>query len=353
MQALRWHGREDIRLEDIHVSGPLGSGEVEIEVALCGICGSDLAEYAGGPVAIQERPHILTGQRPPVTLGHELAGTVVAVGSDVTTVSAGDRVAADATLRCGICAACVSGRYNHCALGGSLGLACDGGFAERVRIPLAQVVPLPDEVDFAAGALLEPLAVAYHALNRSGVAAGATIVVVGYGPIGAAVALVARAMAVYALVVELGAGRRALAERHGFATYAPQGDSRVDARAVRDLTGGGADAVLECSGTSGGLESSLELTRRGGTIVVVGIPKKSVTVDPARLVLFERSLVGTLGYQGDLVTVAAMIASGALDPRPLISKTVPLSQAQTELARMAADAGADLKVLVDPRPVSS
>ncbi|WP_432973800.1 alcohol dehydrogenase catalytic domain-containing protein [Dactylosporangium sp. CA-233914] len=353
MQALRWHGRGDVRLEEIEPTGPVAAAEVEIEIALCGICGSDLAEYAVGPVAIQDRPHVLTGHRPPVTLGHEFAGVVTAVGDGVRGVEVGDRVAADATLRCGSCHECLTGRYNHCALGGSIGLACDGGFAESARIPQACVVPLPDGVDLAAGALLEPLAVAYHALVRSAVTAGGTAVVIGYGPIGAAVALVARSMGVAVLVVELNPQRGALASQHGHALFTPTGERRDDARAIRGLAGGGANAVIECSGSKVGLESALELTRRGGNIVAVGLSKEPVTVDAARLVLFERGLLGALGYQGDLATVAGMIAAGALDPAPLISKVIPLAEAPAELARMAANPGADLKVLINPTRAAS
>ena len=349
MQVLRWHGRGDLRVDDVEFTEPLGGDEVEIDVAFCGICGSDVAEFRDGPVAIRDRPHALTGQRPPITLGHEFSGTVIAVGDAVRNLQPGDRVAADATLRCTKCAECINGRYNHCALGGSIGLAADGAMAEQVRIPAYAVVRLPDEVTFEAGALIEPFAVAYHALVRGAAVAGDSVIVVGFGPIGAAAADLAHAIGVSVLVSEPNPGRRALAQRLGHSVFAPTGDHREDGRELRSLTGGGAQVVLECSGSAAGLESSLEVTRRGGNIVVVGIPKSPVTVDAARLVLFERAVVGTLGYQSDLPRVATMMATGALDASRLVSRTVPLGGAVDEFKRLATDPGADLKVLISPR----
>lgn len=345
MRALRWHGAGDVRVEDV-TRQPVGAGEVEIAVAYCGICGSDLAEYRQGPVAIQDRPHVLTGHRPPVTLGHEFSGTVTAVGDRVRGIAVGDRVSSDATLRCGACTECLSGNYNHCALGGSVGLASDGAMAEFVRIPAYCAVKLPGEVDLVAGALLEPYAVALHALHRATVPTGGRVLVSGFGPIGAAAAEVARALGFRVLVSEPNDDRRAAAERLGHATFRAAGDPRADARAIRTATDGGVHAVIECSGSRPGVEFALELTRRGGTIVAVGLPKEPVTLDAARLILFERALLGALGYQNDLPRIAGMIAAGVLDPTRIVSGTVALEDAPAEFARLVASPGADLKVLV-------
>src|SRR5690242_62045 len=136
MRAVRWHGNRDVRVEETELSLALGPGMVEVDVTWCGICGSDIAEYAHGPFAIRPgRAHSLSGQQPPVTLGHEFSGTVRAVGEGVEAVAVGARVAADACWRCGVCAACTAGHYNRCALSGSIGLASDGAMAPRVRFP--------------------------------------------------------------------------------------------------------------------------------------------------------------------------------------------------------------------------
>jgi (R,R)-butanediol dehydrogenase/meso-butanediol dehydrogenase/diacetyl reductase len=348
MIALRWHDRRDVRLEDVELRLPLGPDMVEVEVAYCGICGSDLAEYAQGPFAIRRRPHTLSGQEPPLTLGHEFSGRITAVGADVQNLVVGDRVSADACWRCGTCPACQAGKYNLCPLSGSIGLASDGGFASHVRFPAYCAVPLPDAVSDAAGALLEPLAVGLHALDRGGARAGDTVVVLGFGPIGAATAEIGRATGLGVLVSEPHAGRRRRAESLGFATFAPEGEARDITRAVRALTGGGARLVVDCTGVPAALAMAPDMTTRGGTVVLVGLPKRPPEIDAAKLVLYERSLVASLGYAHDLPRVAQLIAAGALNADRLVTKTVTLDQAPDEFERLTSDPGDDLKVLVTP-----
>jgi (R,R)-butanediol dehydrogenase/meso-butanediol dehydrogenase/diacetyl reductase len=308
MLAARWHGNRDVRLEDVELTLPLGPGMVEVEVSWCGICGSDIAEYAHGPFAIRPgRIHALTGQAPPVTLGHEFAGRVTRVGANVASVAVGDRVAADACWRCERCEACLSGQYNQCALSGSIGLASDGAMASHVRFPAYCAVPLPDTVSDRSGALLEPLAVALHALRRVAAQAGETVVVLGFGPIGACTAEVAVALGL----------------------------------------SGGAQLVVDASGVPAALEAALDMTRRGGRVALVGLPKVSPPIDAARMVLYERSLVASLGYAHDLPRVARMIAAGRLDPERLITRSIGLEETPRELERLALAPEGDIKVVID------
>jgi (R,R)-butanediol dehydrogenase/meso-butanediol dehydrogenase/diacetyl reductase len=351
VEAVRWHAAGDVRLDEVELALPLGPGMVEAEVAFAGICGSDVAEVKA-PFAIRPgRPHPLTGQEPPLTLGHEFSAVVTAVGEGVDLVAPGDRVSADACWRCNECEACVSGRYNLCRLSGSIGLSSDGAFAPRVRFPAYCAVPLPDKVGDEVGALLEPLAVGLHALDRGGARAGERLVVIGYGPIGACTALVARSLGLEALVLERHPGRRARAEAEGFATLAPVDDPRQVAREVRGLTAvggaGGAEIVVDCSGAVPALEAALEMTTRGGRIVVAGIPKQPLPVDAGRMVLYERSIHATLGYANDLPRVAAMIAAGNLHPESMITRRIPLAATPDELVRLGSDPGDDVKVLVE------
>ncbi|HVX33696.1 MAG TPA: alcohol dehydrogenase catalytic domain-containing protein [Solirubrobacterales bacterium] len=345
MEAVRWHAAGDLRFEDVELSLPLGPGMVEVEVAYCGICGSDLAEFRH-PFAIRpEKAHPLTGQQPPVTLGHEFSGVVTAVGEGVDDVAPGDRVSADACWRCGECKACVEGRYNQCIYSGSIGLSSDGAFAPVVRFPAYCAVRLPDSVPDDVGALLEPLAVGLHALDRGHARAGERLVVIGYGPVGAATALLGRSLGLDPLVCELSPGRLARAAAHGFETHAPEPDRKDFARAVRGLTGGGAGVVVDCTGAAPALEAALEMSERGGRIVIAGIPKKPVAVDAGRMVLYERELIATLGYANDLPRVAAMIASGALDPSVMITNRIALGEVAEEIERLASDPRDEVKVL--------
>jgi (R,R)-butanediol dehydrogenase/meso-butanediol dehydrogenase/diacetyl reductase len=347
MQAARWHGNRDVRLDEVELELPLGPGMIEVEVAYCGVCGSDVAEYAHGPFAIRARRHPLSGQQPPLTLGHEFSGRVVAVGDDVVDVAVGDRVAADACWRCGQCRACRNGRYNLCALSGSIGLCSDGAFASRVRFPAYCAVPLADTVSDRAGAMLEPLGVAMHALERVQARAGEVCVVLGFGAIGACTALVGHAMGLDVLVSEPGGERRASAVELGFRVHVPEGTPRDVARSVRELTDGGCEIVVDASGAPAALEAAPDMTLRGGRVAVVGLPKHPPALDPARqLVLYERSLVGSLGYAYDLSRAAAMIAAGTLDPEPLVSKEIGLDALPDELENLAREP-VDVKVLVD------
>jgi (R,R)-butanediol dehydrogenase/meso-butanediol dehydrogenase/diacetyl reductase len=347
MLAVRWHNTRDVRLDDVELALPLGPGMIEAEVVLCGICGSDLAEYAHGPFAIRPgREHVLSGQEPPITLGHEFSARVVAVGEGVEDVAVGDRVAADACWRCEVCAACRSGHYNLCAKSGSIGLCSDGAFAPRVRFPAYAAIPLPDAVSDEAGALLEPLAVGLHALDRGGARAGERVVVLGFGPIGAASAVVGAAMGLDVTVSEPHPGRRARAQELGFAVLDPQGSPRDVARTVRQ-TVGDVRLVVDASGVPAALEAAPDMTVRGGVVVLVGLPKTPPPIDVARMVLFERSLVASLGYAHDLERVAAMIAAGALDVSGLVTRRIGLEDVPGELERMSADPGDDVKVLVE------
>jgi (R,R)-butanediol dehydrogenase/meso-butanediol dehydrogenase/diacetyl reductase len=351
VEAVRWHAAGDVRLDEVELALPLGPGMIEAEVAYTGICGSDVAEFKA-PFAIRPgKVHPLTGQEPPVTLGHEFSAVVTEVGEGVENVKPGDRVSADACWRCNECEACVSGRYNLCRFSGSIGLSSDGAFAPLVRFPAYCAVPLPDGVSDEVGALLEPLAVGLHALDRGGARAGERLVVIGYGPIGACTALVARSLGLEALVLEMHPGRRARAEQEGFATYEPAAEPREVARGVRGMTGGlGAEIVVDCSGAVPALEAALEMTTRGGRIVVAGIPKQPLPLDAGRMVLYERSLHATLGYANDLPRVATMIAAGLLEPQSMITRRIPLAKTPDELARLAENPGDDVKVLVEVGP---
>ncbi len=221
-----------------------------------------------------------------------------------------------------------------------------------VRFPAYCAVPLPDGVSDEVGSLLEPLAVGLHALDRGHARAGERLVVIGYGPVGAATALLGRSLGLDPLVCELSPGRLARAADHGFETHAPEPEKKDFAKAVRGLTGGGAGIIVDCTGAVPALEAALEMSERGGRIVCAGIPKKPVAVDAGRMVLYERELIATLGYANDLPRVAAMIASGALDPSVMITNRITLAEVPAEIESMAADPRDEVKVLAEVRSMS-
>jgi (R,R)-butanediol dehydrogenase/meso-butanediol dehydrogenase/diacetyl reductase len=346
MRALRWHGREDVRVDEVPEPVPGPIADALIEVALCGICGTDAAELRYGPGMIRTSPHPLTGQAPPITLGHEIVGTLVAGSSPHESIPLGSRVTVDACLRCGACAACRRGDYHRCRQGGSVGLHLDGAFAPLIAVPGYTLVAVPDDVSDLQAALTEPFAVALHGLERAQLAAGHDVLVLGFGTIGAASALVARALGATPYVVEPHDGRRAAAERLGLATL-DAGDD-LPRRARRQLGDGGADVVVDSTGVAEVVAVAIECAARGGRIALLGLPKDASTVDTRRLTLFERSLVGSLGYRHDLPRVLALVAAGRLDPAAIVGATVALDEAPAALRRQAFDPGDIIKVVVAP-----
>jgi (R,R)-butanediol dehydrogenase/meso-butanediol dehydrogenase/diacetyl reductase len=341
MRAVRFHAAGDVRVEDLVRTEP-GTGEAVVEVAWCGVCGSDLHEYQDGPVAIPPagRPHPLTGATAPITLGHEFSGTVTALGPDVAGFTVGGAVAVEPLLRDGTCDACRSGRYNLCRQLAFIGLSGHGGgLAEHAIVPAGALHRVPPGVSLEAAALAEPAAVAWHAVDRAELSQGDAALVIGAGPVGLAVAGVLRYRGVGRVIVsEPSPGRRAAARRLGADTVLDPAEADV-ARAAR-----GVAAAFDCAGRPEAPETGLRAVRPGGRVVVVAQPVESITVPPARLIYLEVTLTGSIGYAGVFPDVLAAMACG-LDLTPMISRREPLDQAPGLIAELAVGAGNELKVL--------
>lgn len=349
MRAAVWHAAGDVRVDDV-AEPAARDGEVLVEVDLACICASDIAEYRDGPHVIPvSRPHPLTGRAAPVTLGHEYVGRVVEVGGGVEGLAVGDRVCGDACLRCETCYWCVRGEYNICARGASVGLHADGAFAPRLTVPAYTLAAVPDAVPDTTAALVEPLAVGLHALRRARFQAGETVVVIGFGMVGASVLLSARASGAAAVVVVEGSPARSETARQlGAAEVcAPEDDVRGAARARTQ--GIGADVVVDCTGSAAVLPVAVELARRGGRVVICGIPHQPSQVSAARLVYFEREVIGALGYRHDHGAVLAMLADGRLSCDGILGPVIDLEDIVTEgFERITRDPSAPLRVPVDP-----
>jgi len=348
VKALRWHGARDVRLEGVE-DPELVPGTAIVQVAFCGVCGTDVHEYLHGPVMIRPDAHPLSGARPPVTLGHELSGRVVALDGEAPGIAVGTRVVADPCLRCGTCRWCQRGEYHICARGGSLGLAADGGLAGLVRVPLIQLHPVPDRVSDAHAALAEPLAVGLHAATRARVGAGDSVLVLGAGPIGLAALIGARLSGAASVFVSEPNGARAetaraLGAREVFDPTVDDVRSAVFARTGRV----GPDAVIDGTGRPEAIGMGLRSVRRGGTVAVAGIAPTDLTVDLRQLVLFERSLVGSLGYNFDIPRVLDLMALGRVDVSPLVTAVRPLSEAPQTFEELSSP-HKHVKVLLTPQ----
>jgi len=323
MKALRWYGRKDLRYEDVPEPSP-GPGQLKIKVTLAGICGTDLKEYATGP-------HMLPPDKVPLTPGHEFAGKVAAVGKGVKDFKVGDRVSGVGYYYCGECYVCKKGLYNLCVNQGFTGLTTDGCMAEFFILPAYACYKLPDSVSDEYGALVEPLAVALHAVRQGRVSPGDTVAVVGDGAIGLGALLSARvagASAVY--LVTKHRGRGGLAEKLGATAviYLNEGNP---VQKLMELTDGiGVNAAIECVGYPDTPQLTVNLTQRGGIAVITGVFEKPGTLDFSTIMFTERILVGSSIYVHEGRTVIDLLADGRMDPGSLITSIVPLKDA-TEL----------------------
>ncbi|MFC5063091.1 2,3-butanediol dehydrogenase [Actinomycetospora atypica] len=351
MKAARFHGRGDVRVEDIAEPHP-GPGQVQIAVEWCGICGTDLHEFLDGPIftPTPAAPHPLTGGAVPVTLGHEFAGVVAEVGSGVTGLSEGQRVVVEPYDVCGTCSACRDGRYNVCRQLGFIGLDGDqGGFAERMVVDQRWVHPI-DGLTTEQGALVEPLAVGYHATKLAGLPRGGTAAVFGSGPIGLVTAAALRATgAGQVIVVEPAEARKAKAPGAGADHVLDPTEVDVP-EAIRELTDGrGADVTFECAGIDQVLASAVASTRPGGTCVNVAIWGHPATFDVNSLVFSEVTLIGSLAYANRHEEVIELIRSGTVDVEQFITGRIALEDIVEKGFRELIDhKESNVKILVHP-----
>jgi (R,R)-butanediol dehydrogenase/meso-butanediol dehydrogenase/diacetyl reductase len=350
MQALRFHAARDLRIEDVPEPPAPGPGEVLVRTAACGICGTDLHEYAAGPIVTPVEPHPLTGAKNPQILGHEFAGEVVAVGPDVTRVRTGDRVGIMPLAYCGRCAYCERGLQHLCTTMACVGLShAWGGMAELATVAEYQVVRLPDGVTNRQGALIEPTAVAAYGVERAGVAPGDSVLVTGAGPIGALAALCARAAGASTVYVsEPNAARRARADALGVATVLDPTSIDVPAFLHEETDGLGVDVAIECSGHPKGFDAAIRSLRRRGTLAQTGLFVGEALVEPMLWALNDLTIVGTWCYWVyDFDRIAAQIAAGDLPVERVITSSVALDGAPDAFALLASGTADEIKVLVE------
>ncbi|MCM3844791.1 2,3-butanediol dehydrogenase [Pseudonocardia sp. DR1-2] len=347
MRAVVYRGPGDLDITDVP-EGEVGPGEVRLRVGFNGICGSDLHEYYAGPIFIPNgEKHPLTGRELPLTLGHEFSGTVVEIGAGVEGVTEGDRVAVMPLYTCGTCSRCSEGRYNVCAQIGFHGLMADGGMAETTVVPAHMLHPLPENVSLEMGALVEPMAVAYHAAKLGGVNPGDTALVFGAGPIGIGLWFALRGMGVEDVrVVEPSATRRGAIERLGAQTLDPTAQD-VPAIVAEATNGRGADACYDAAGVAPAVATALDSLGAGRPMVSVAIYETPLVTPLLNLVLGESRIQGSLCYtHADYRAVIELMANGHYDTTGWMEKIA--MRDVVEEGFEALHAGRKMKVLVDP-----
>jgi L-iditol 2-dehydrogenase len=343
MKALVLKAYQQFAFEDVPNPEP-GPDEVLVAVKACGICGSDVHGMDGS-----------TGRRrPPIIMGHEAAGVISRLGSGVSGWAAGDRVTFDSTIYCGQCAFCRRGMINLCDRRRVLGVSCEdyrqnGAFAEFVAVPQHILYKLPDGVPFEHAALVEPFAIALHAIRRAPPGLNDAVVVVGAGMIGLALVQALNQTGCGRLiVVDIAGDKLALAAKCGATN--PINSSTEDAReAILRLTqGSGADLAFEAVGVPATVDLALSCLRKGGSATLIGNVTPKTEFRLQSVVTRELTIHGSCASQGEYPACLDMLARGALRAAPLLSATAPLAEGAAWFDRLYRKEPGLLKVVLTP-----
>lgn len=316
MKAVRWHGRDDIRVDDIASPGPPGPGEVLLDVLLCGVCGTDLDEFRHGPLAISVEPHPLTGARAPIVLGHEVLGAVAALGEGVTGLQVGDRVVPDGLQACGVCIGCLAGQPTLCVRLASIGLHRSGGMAEQLVVPASMCVVIAPGVPDEVAVLVEPVAVSVRAVRRARLAPSDRVLVIGLGTIGQCVTRLALRTGAEVGVYSRDPRRIA---KLGLAASQVRTNIGPDDEEV-------ADCVIDCAGTTASFAHALRAAARGGRIVLAGAADEAPGFSPLALTHKELTIITSLSHDLEDDTRPAAALLGELDLGGLVTRVVPISE---------------------------
>ena len=346
MRAVRFHGKEDLRLEDVEEPAP-GPGEVKLRNAYTGICGTDLHVFFTPDASGFDfsGPNALTGAELPQVFGHEFSGEVVAVGEGVTEHREGDQVAVWPLHSCGTCPACAVGLESGCQRLACQGISSPGGgMSTFTTVEASKVFSLPEGVDLRMGALVEPMSASWHAVVRSGIQPGQTALVMGAGPIGIGIWFALRAQGIDSIVVSEPREERREAMRAVGAEHVVGPDDDLSG-AVKAVTGGrGVDVAFEAAGVGAAVNQAITQLAPQGTLLIVSLHEKEFGFNPTPFVFAENTIVGSIAYRReDFQAVIQAMAAGLYSFDGWISE-VPLegvSQALRELR-----AGHHMKVLV-------
>ncbi|PGH05242.1 hypothetical protein AJ79_06853 [Helicocarpus griseus UAMH5409] len=356
MRAARFYAAGDIRIED--VDPPQASEDkVLVEIEWCGICGTDLNEYLNGPYVIPNEkrgPHHLTGEMLPITMGHEFSGRVVRAPSTSSLVP-GQPVVADPRFYCSSCTACTKPATNVCKYFGFLGLSGrGGGLSELVAVNPEMLYPLPDNVDLAAAALIEPLAVAWHAIRRSGIQdfKDIPILVIGAGPVGVSTVFALKAEGANMIIVsETAASRR---EFLADVVYDALDPTKVDVGSkCRELTcGDGVGIVFDCAGVQTGFEAGCDSLRVHGIYVNLAIPKAPARLPFEHFIPKELTFKTFLAYDDiDFKEVVAAFSAGRFEGvERMITRRVPLEDIVDKgFKELTQNLGDHIKIMATPK----
>jgi L-iditol 2-dehydrogenase len=346
MQAAVYRGKDDVRLETVAVP-EIGQGELLVRIHTCGICGTDLKKISTG------------SHSAPRVFGHEMAGQIVAVGAGVRNFAIGDRVMVFHHIHCGECYYCRKKVFAQCPVYKKVGATAGfepsgGGFAEYIRvmdwIVRRGVVRIPEGVSYEQASFIEPVNTCMKAIEQLRLEPDETVLVVGQGPIGIMLALLARRMGATVVTSDLYPQRLKISESFGLGQTVNAGQADPAAR-VRELTEGrGADAVILATAGNSLIKPAMDATRPGGRIMLFAQTQRSeVAIDPAAVCMDEKTLMGSYSASVDLQEEnVRLVFNGEIDFARLISHRFPLKQA-VEALRLASHPGPEsMKIVIQP-----
>jgi L-iditol 2-dehydrogenase len=343
MKALVLKAYNQLSFEEVPSPKP-GPGEVRVSVKACGICGSDVHGMDGS-----------TGRRqPPIIMGHEASGFIESLGPEVSAWKIGERVTFDSTIYCGECVFCRNGQINLCDHRRVLGVSCEdyrqhGAFAEFVVVPERVLYRLPPDLDFERAALVEPYAIALHAVRRSPPDLNDVVMVFGAGMIGLAITqCLSKTGCAELIVVDVALDRLALAKQLGAtSTINPEKEDTREAILAR-TAGKGADRAFEAVGLPATVQAALKCVRKGGSVTLVGNVAPTIEFPLQIAVTRELSIFGSCASRGEYTACLDMLAHRTLEPKPLISATARLMDGAAWFHRLHKKEPGLLKVVLKP-----
>lgn len=354
MKAARYYDRGDIRIENVP-EPTVAPGEVGIDVAFCGICGTDLHEYLDGPIFVPAAGHAhpISGEDAPVTLGHEMSGVVYQVGEGVTDLKVGDNVVVEPYIIYDDVDTSENNPAYHLSKDMNfIGLAGrGGGLSEKISVKRRWVHPIGNDIPLDEAALIEPLSVGYHAYKRSDAKAGDFALIGGAGPIGLLTAAVLKAEGLTVAISELSPLRRQKALDSGVADFVIDPAAQDVVEEVTKLTDGkGADVAFECTSVQVVLNTLFDAVKPQGVIVVVSIWGHPATLDMQKLVLKEVDLRGTIAYVNSHPATIKLVQEGKVNLKPFITGKIGLDHLIDEgFDTLIHHNETAVKILVDPK----
>lgn len=317
----------------------LREDQILVRIRMIGICGSDIHVYHG--------EHPFTSY--PITQGHEVSGEIVALGASVSGFELGQKVTIEPQVYCGQCHPCTHGKYNLCEELKVMGFQTTGTASTYFAVDASKVTPIPQDMSFEEGAMIEPLAVAVHAVRRYGDVAGQKVVVLGAGPIGNLVAQVAKGMgAETVMVTDVSDYRLDLAKKCGADVAVNTRENDFGEAMIEHLGSDKADVIYDCAGNNITMNQAIRCARKGSTIILVAVFAGMATVDLAVLNDHELDLNTTMMYRHeDYVTAIEMVNAGKIQLQPLMSKVFPFGQFKQAYEYIDSNRETTMKVLID------